>query len=187
MTLRIPTDWPPLVGDQPALDLLNTVVQENGNAVDYLDSDEAAAQWLSRVTGRAQQPHPSLAQHARDLRETLRGVVEARKQGAPAALERLNELLAHFASHPQLEWQGDKPAARRVYEDAPAWRALAPLGEAAVELLAQGDFSLVRQCEHEECTLWFYDRTKSHRRRWCSMAFCGNRHKVSEFRKRRST
>jgi predicted RNA-binding Zn ribbon-like protein len=31
----------------------------------------------------------------------------------------------------------------------------------------------------------FYDRTKSHKRRWCSMALCGNRHKVAEFRKRR--
>ena len=43
---------------------------------------------------------------------------------------------------------------------------------------------LIRECEHPDCVLWFYDRTKSHRRRWCSMALCGNRHKVAEFRKR---
>jgi predicted RNA-binding Zn ribbon-like protein len=30
--------------------------------------------------------------------------------------------------------------------------------------------------------LWFFDRTKSHRRRWCSMAVCGNRHKAARFR-----
>ncbi|HEX8403835.1 MAG TPA: CGNR zinc finger domain-containing protein, partial [Duganella sp.] len=40
------------------------------------------------------------------------------------------------------------------------------------------------QCEHPECILWFYDRTKSHKRRWCSMALCGNRYKAAQFRKR---
>jgi predicted RNA-binding Zn ribbon-like protein len=52
-------------------------------------------------------------------------------------------------------------------------------------LLATGDFSLVRRCENAACVLWFYDRTRSHHRRWCSMARCGNRHKVAAFRKRR--
>nr|WP_254214234.1 CGNR zinc finger domain-containing protein [Burkholderia multivorans] len=32
--------------------------------------------------------------------------------------------------------------------------------------------------------LWFLDRTKSHRRRWCSKALCGNRQKVAAFRRR---
>lgn len=62
---------------------------------------------------------------------------------------------------------------------------LAPIAEAAATLLVEGDFGLVRTCEHPECVLWFYDRTKGHRRRWCSMALCGNRHKVAEFRKRK--
>jgi predicted RNA-binding Zn ribbon-like protein len=32
--------------------------------------------------------------------------------------------------------------------------------------------------------LYFYDTTKNHRRQWCSVAMCGNRHKVAEFRRR---
>ncbi|MNH42693.1 CGNR zinc finger [compost metagenome] len=71
----------------------------------------------------------------------------------------------------------------RVAETAEQY--LAPLAESAAELMAEGDFDLVRVCEHPDCVLWFYDRTKSHRRRWCSMALCGNRHKVAEFRKRK--
>jgi predicted RNA-binding Zn ribbon-like protein len=58
------------------------------------------------------------------------------------------------------------------------------LTEQAAELLCHGDFTQVRQCEHPDCTLWFYDRTNAHRRRWCTMALCGNRHKVAEHRKR---
>lgn len=46
------------------------------------------------------------------------------------------------------------------------------------------DFNLVRKCEDSDCVLWFVDKTKAHRRRWCSMALCGNRNKVASFRQR---
>ena len=58
------------------------------------------------------------------------------------------------------------------------------MAELAAELVVSGDFELIRKCESDECVLWFYDRTKSHRRRWCSMAACGNRHKVAAYRER---
>jgi predicted RNA-binding Zn ribbon-like protein len=61
---------------------------------------------------------------------------------------------------------------------------LVPVAEAMAELLETGDYQLVRRCENPNCTLLFYDRTKSHRRRWCSMAICGNRMKVAAFRAR---
>jgi predicted RNA-binding Zn ribbon-like protein len=61
---------------------------------------------------------------------------------------------------------------------------LVPVAQAVAVLLTEGDFSLVRQCEGSECVLWFYDHTKAHRRRWCSMALCGNRMKVAAFRAR---
>ena len=35
-----------------------------------------------------------------------------------------------------------------------------------------------------DCSLWFLDRTKAHTRLLCSAAACGNRAKVSAFRKR---
>lgn len=63
---------------------------------------------------------------------------------------------------------------------------LGPVAEAVAQLLAEGDFTLVKQCEHPDCVLWFYDRTKAHKRRWCSMAVCGNRYKAAQFRKKNS-
>ncbi|QYR23303.1 CGNR zinc finger domain-containing protein [Paenibacillus sp. sptzw28] len=39
----------------------------------------------------------------------------------------------------------------------------------------------IRQCEHEECILYFVDTSKSGKRRWCSMETCGNRYKAAEF------
>ena len=72
----------------------------------------------------------------------------------------------------------------RVPANGTAASLLGPVAEAAAHLLVEGDFALVRQCEHPDCILWFYDRTKSHKRRWCSMAQCGNRQKAARFRKR---
>jgi len=44
--------------------------------------------------------------------------------------------------------------------------------------------SLVRECAGSACTLWFLDRTKAHRRMFCSASVCGNRAKVAAFRER---
>jgi predicted RNA-binding Zn ribbon-like protein len=63
---------------------------------------------------------------------------------------------------------------------------LGQVAEAVAQLLVEGDATLVKQCEHLDCILWFYDRTKAHKRRWCSMATCGNRYKAAQFRKRNS-
>jgi len=61
---------------------------------------------------------------------------------------------------------------------------LEPVAESLVSLLTGDKFGLVRQCEGPDCILLFHDLTKSHRRRWCSMATCGNRMKVAAFRSR---
>ncbi|MFL9673349.1 CGNR zinc finger domain-containing protein [Pseudomonas sp. NFACC42-2] len=53
-----------------------------------------------------------------------------------------------------------------------------------VGLVTNDKFEFVRQCEAHDCVLLFHDLSKSHRRRWCSMATCGNRMKVAAFRSR---
>ncbi|WP_404332221.1 CGNR zinc finger domain-containing protein [Mesobacillus maritimus] len=39
----------------------------------------------------------------------------------------------------------------------------------------------IRECEHQDCILYFVDTSKSGKRRWCSMERCGNRQKAAEF------
>jgi predicted RNA-binding Zn ribbon-like protein len=98
----------------------------------------------------------------------------------------LNEFLSVCESHVELR-AGPKKSLRseRRWRTEKAEGLLAPVAEAAADLLVNGDFELVRKCEDRECVLWFYDRTKSHHRRWCSMASCGNRNKVAAFRQRK--
>jgi predicted RNA-binding Zn ribbon-like protein len=169
-------------GDHPALDLINTVVQ----GTETWHSDADVMQWLKDAgfpaSGKA--PH-GLLEAGRGLRETVRALVHARKHGHKLDVARLNGLLAQSQRHLALHAQADGSVTlqTRYATDTPE-RLLAPLAESAAQLLADGDFNLIRKCEDHECTLWFLDRTKSHRRRWCSMALCGNRNKVASFRQR---
>jgi len=172
-------------GDHPALDLMNTVVQ--GEETWHTDADVVA--WLAAIGERGASPAPGrpgeLLAAARALRETIRGAVTARKAGGRVDAAALNAALAHARRHMVLvEESGDGLSLQAQYAADTPQQLLAPLAEAAAHLLATADFTLVRKCEDHACTLWFLDRTKSHRRRWCSMALCGNRNKVAAFRQR---
>ena len=159
-------------------------------ALDFLQSDEDVIHWLQR-SGLAEEGKlprfagSTLLYSARTLRELIRNMVVERKAGARADTSAFNSFLMKAGSYPRLVWESRKPPRiERVREHKTPGQVLAPIAEAGGDLIAHGDFDLIRECEDESCVLWFYDRTKSHRRRWCSMAACGNRNKVKAFRQR---
>jgi predicted RNA-binding Zn ribbon-like protein len=179
-----------LVGDHPALDLLNTVARLDSGLVDVWQSDDDVLRWLLR-TGllEANVASPvrrgALLTAARRLREIARVLVTARKANRRLDIGPLNEFLAQTESHDELIRGKDGAlSVVRRYDHTNSNGVLAPLAAAVAEFLATADFHLVRRCEGEDCVLWFYDRTKAHRRRWCSMEICGNRAKVARFRSR---
>ncbi|MGH8445660.1 MAG: CGNR zinc finger domain-containing protein [Solimonas sp.] len=177
------------IADHPALDLLNTVASPEGAPVDFWQSDADVERWLEvldpNTPSGGTAKRGALLNEARRLREAVRELVEQRKAGKRSDPAVLNEYLREAGSYAQLEWsRTGAPSLARVHAQGTPRARLGPLAESAAQLLADGDFTLVRCCEHPDCILWFYDRTKSHRRRWCNMATCGNRYKVAEFRKR---
>jgi predicted RNA-binding Zn ribbon-like protein len=62
---------------------------------------------------------------------------------------------------------------------------LVPIAESAAWLLEHGDPALVRRCGGPDCVLFFYDTSKNHSRRWCSMDACGGRAKAGAYYRRR--
>src|SRR5690606_30127426 len=119
------------------------------------------------------------------LRTLARRLIVQRKEGKRGDISSLNKYLHAYISAPHLERDGEGKfvLTRSACGEAIA-SLLGPVAEAVAQLLVEGNFTLVKQCEHPDCVLWFYDRTKAHKRRWCSMALCGNRHKAAQFRKR---
>jgi predicted RNA-binding Zn ribbon-like protein len=180
---------PPLIGDHPALDLLNTVVRTPGGLLDTWQQDDDVLRWLARTGLLAVKTTPRLRRGAllaaaRSLREIVRRLVVAHKSGKRLDPAALNRFLAKTGGHEELLRAGAGLSVTRRYDLTTAEGVLAPLAKSAAGLLAYGDFDLIRHCEGVDCVLWFYDRTKAHRRRWCSMAVCGNRNKIAGFRAR---
>nr|WP_314544139.1 ABATE domain-containing protein [uncultured Massilia sp.] len=180
---------PPAVGDHLAMDLLNTEARVDGEDVDYWRDGGDVLAWLARhgiAASAADIDRDELLAQARALRALARRLVVQRKEdGSAGDIGALNAWLhAHVgAPHLERDGAGNWTLLRRA-SGTPVAALLGPLAEAVAQLLVDGQFELVRQCEHPDCVLWFYDRTKAHKRRWCSMALCGNRHKAAQFRKR---
>jgi predicted RNA-binding Zn ribbon-like protein len=179
-----------MLADHPALDFLNTIARVDGELVDSFENGDDVLRWLVRAGWPMNEvpedlPSSSLLDIARSLRETIRASVERQKAGK-RSVGVLNSFLAEAQGHIKLALDKERGLRleRRWTQRTPE-QVLAPVAESAAELLATGDFDLIRPCENQECGLWFYDRTRSHLRRWCSMSRCGNRSKVTSFRNRR--
>lgn len=187
----IATPEPLLIADHLALDFLNTSFGTSIR-VELLNSDLQVFQWMKKVridmegvSEPTDEAKGELLSGALELRTIAEALIIAAKHGKSFDTARLNTYLAYGSNYCQVEHRNEqgwiiKP--RRHISSAK--HLLTPIAEAIADLLVNADFSLVRKCENPDCTLWFYDRTKSHQRRWCDMAICGNRMKAAAFRAR---
>jgi|1186.fasta_scaffold75281_2 predicted RNA-binding Zn ribbon-like protein len=80
--------------------------------------------------------------------------------------------------------EGEEPAGWRLPSGVrPASAALAAVATAAEDLLTSSLAAFVAACPGEGCGWLFADRRR--KRRWCSMAACGNRAKARRYAERR--
>jgi predicted RNA-binding Zn ribbon-like protein len=177
------------VGDHAAIDFINTVHMVSGVLTDTLNSDDDVRRWMARSELLLAGPSTGwadgeLLHAARQLREIAVKGLESRKAKKRFPVAELNAFLSHSLSYPQLVADGSYSRIKRSYVARTPREFLAPVAEAVADLLANADFDLIRRCAGEKCVLWFYDHTKSHHRRFCSAALCGNRAKVSAYRAR---
>jgi predicted RNA-binding Zn ribbon-like protein len=178
------------VGDNLAINFINTRRMIGGQLTDTLQKDSDVKAWLKRLEvpvakGAVSFSDGVLLQGARELREIALAAVTDRKSGKRPSLIALNRFLRNAPSHTTLTTDDARNTrVTRVYGKETVEEFLAPVAEAVADLLAEGNFDLVRHCEGNACILWFYDRTKGHRRRWCTSTGCGNRAKVAAFRAR---
>jgi predicted RNA-binding Zn ribbon-like protein len=57
-------------------------------------------------------------------------------------------------------------------------RVLWPVVHDAAGLLTSQELKRVKKCADERCGWLFFDTSRNHSRRWCSMESCGNRAKA---------
>ena len=172
------------LGNALWLDFVNTEIAVNGEPVDLVQSEADLRAWLAQcgVLDEGALSEAVLLPHALELRAFLRTLAGQFAQGRPLppeAAETLNRLLS--SRHGSMRLLGRDDGWILVFhsENVQAADALVPLVQSAADLLTAGDWRLVRKCEGPKCVLFFYDMSKNHKRRWCSMEGCGNRHKAA--------
>ena len=122
------------------------------------------------------------------LRECLRavfGAMVAERAFPTSWVEPVNEILRITEGHDELVSRSGRWSLQYVAREGGLEWLLAAIARSAAELLVEGPRVPVRRCANPSCALFFYDDSRTHRRRWCSMAICGNRHKVAAFLKRK--
>jgi predicted RNA-binding Zn ribbon-like protein len=185
------------IGGQPAIDFLNTYYQ---NGVETLASGRDLLNWMvgaglideaesvrvmRRVGARVLD---ETAAEARRVREWLREWLTRWRQ-APTAdyseeLAALNRLMARDAPRSEVVTTDDGLKIVERWHLSSADSILALIASHVATLITQESPELLKACAGPDCTLWFIDRTKAHRRVFCSPATCGNRAKVAAFRQR---
>jgi predicted RNA-binding Zn ribbon-like protein len=188
------------VGNHPAVDFLNTAYAPDGRFTETIGSGREFLEWMvgaglleegeaARVARRlGRKELDQAAAEARRVREWGRSWLD-RWRAAPRRdygeqIAALNRLLAGGGRRPEVVATPDglRLIERTRVDSAEALLSLVA-GQIA-ELITEEEPSLVRSCEGPGCTLWFLDRTRAHRRRFCSAAACGNRAKVAAWRER---
>jgi predicted RNA-binding Zn ribbon-like protein len=193
------------IADSLGVDFLNSIATPVDTPVDWIGDGDGLVGWLAQadlvpadvldeVKSRAMPDElDKVADQARALREWFRGFVRAHmgKPLTPRAvreLEPLNRLLERDEAFNRIVAHRDADGNALQLQRTRRWRSpdslLLPIGEAMAKFVCDEDFSDVKACEGQDCTLMFVDHTRGRARRWCSMAVCGNRAKQAAHRNR---
>ncbi|MEQ8834923.1 MAG: CGNR zinc finger domain-containing protein [Miltoncostaeaceae bacterium] len=183
------------LGGSPAVDLVNTLRERWRRRVECLVDGADVAEWLRRAgllgddSGALIRPNAAHLARARDLREaidrSLCAVVEGRPPG-PGDIAVIDDVLA-LAPRPALRPGAAVPELVDRPPPDPVDAALGALALDAARILGTGLRSRLRICGADDCSARFLDTSPAGRRRWCSMAGCGNRSKVRRHRARGPT
>lgn len=182
------------LGGRPALDFVNTRRERWRGRIECLRSAADLAEWLTRAE-LLERPVPAgrgMLAAAVELREAIdAGVVAAVAEAAPdpGALAVVDSWLELAAPRPALVTTPDGiPLLAEHGARDPLEAALGAIALDAAHMLGRArERERVRICGSDTCSARFYDRSPAARRRWCSMARCGNVAKARRFRARGAT
>ncbi|MET0595670.1 MAG: CGNR zinc finger domain-containing protein [Polyangiaceae bacterium] len=194
---------PPLfLAGHPALDFLNTAFTPppGGEPVEAIGDGASFVAWfveaglLNAATASKLKRRfgadglDEVAAEGRKFRQWtiawLTRWIEAPTADYGAELQRLNRLLERASSYREVvAAEGGFKSVEHGRLDE-AGDLVSILASQLARLVTSEDPALVKRCAGSGCILWFVDRTKAHRRMFCSASACGNRAKVAAFRER---
>jgi predicted RNA-binding Zn ribbon-like protein len=160
---------------------VNTADLQDGP--EELDDPNTLQAWLvaKGLLDSSQTAGASDLKHAIALREAIRNVIGANSGSKvyPVDVATLNG--AATASGLRMRFGADGKA--RLEPGSPG--IVGAMGRIVATLYAameDPDWTRLKLCGSQTCRWAYYDRSKNHSSRWCTMASCGNREKARRFR-----
>ncbi len=189
------------LGNRLCLDFINSEIVTVGQRTSLIQNFADLGEWLFEA-GVATQAEieeqtaswnapqkEEFVQQALAFRALLRRMAEqitTDHDVADAVLDAINQSLRQRQGHQVLRRSAADYTLFTQYHQSAAG-LLTSIAASAADLLAQSDLGRVHKCENPQCILYFYDTSKNHARRWCSMEACGNRAKAAaHYRKTRT-
>jgi predicted RNA-binding Zn ribbon-like protein len=115
------------------------------------------------------------------------GALVRKERVAREWIEPINEVLRITEGHDELVREAGTWKLEFIAREGGLDWLLAAIARSAAEILVEGPQAHLRLCANPSCGLFFCDASRTRRRRWCSMAICGNRHKVASFARRHAS
>lgn len=190
-----------MVGGHVVLDFVNTVAwrPDPSRAIERITDfpallgwarqaaliDDDAAATLATAARGDRASAERATRRTRKLRESLHAILTETAAGrpppAPDLLALRSALLkALTRAVPRWDMSLGWHLRPQVPDDIPHLLAIASL-----EFLQSPELAVLRRCQNSACGWLFLDRSRSHTRRWCSSAECGNRDRVRRYAARR--
>lgn len=171
-----------------ALDFVNTVGNRLSERREYFVEATDVARWarLAGIVGQSEVLSIKAAQleslkAAREHLYALFHKIQSGQAPSNSDLGQINDMLAEVLPRRQLKARSGQVIWEWLGAQTNLAQVLGPVLSSAAELLVSGTCQSLRRCEDAECGWFFIDRSQAHRRRWCSMADCGNRAKARRF------
>jgi predicted RNA-binding Zn ribbon-like protein len=178
------------VGNNTAIDFINTQIVADGEPVDLLEDSEDVLHWMNEagILTVSTQPR-NLLEEVIAYRAQLRQGVEKLASGSRiplADLDSTNAYLSRAVAWPKLERDKSGYRLTTVFQPERAADYMYPIAHAFAQLLSTGDLGRLRKCANPDCILYYYDTSKGGQRTWCSLDICGNKLRMAALRARRS-
>lgn len=181
-----------VLGGTAWINLVNTTYVSNKQVVDILHDPPRTCQWLKEnnllresdtLAIENEELLVPLIDELHLLRHLCKVILSNLKQYGKLSLDTINQLerlvqqvnvsLTIVSEHEKLKLVSKGKTTRD--------HILHNIVYSIIHTLDNFSIDRIRQCEHEECILYFVDTSKPGKRRWCSMELCGNRRKAAEF------
>ena len=187
-----------MLGGRLALDFVNTIPLNSElsweGLILFLEtvrivSPERGAQLLALPQSDPQAAEGLLLKSRRlgaSMRKTFAAMLR-RQRITGEWVEPVNEILRITEGHDELVHEDGTWRIEFIAREGGLDWLLAAIARSGTEIIAEGARARLRLCANPNCGLFFYDKSRTHRRRWCSMAVCGNRSKVAAFARKHAS